>query len=138
MDMGVIAILKALYKRITFEKAHEKHNTLAEFLKDYKIIDAVKNLGAAWSEVTQKTMRGVWKKLLQGDEPNEPPTDQIIEEVVNLGSDLDLELNTQNVKQCLEFDERHMSSEDLFEINQPRAFEHEELEDIPENPAEMS
>ena len=31
-----------------------------------------------------------------------------------------------------------MSSEDLFEINQPRAFEHEELEDIPENPAEMS
>ena len=31
-----------------------------------------------------------------------------------------------------------MSSEDLFEINQPRAFEHEELEDIPENPAELS
>ena len=31
-----------------------------------------------------------------------------------------------------------MSSEDLFEINQPRAFEHEELEDIPENPSEMS
>ena len=30
------------------------------------------------------------------------------------------------------------SSEDLFEINQPRAFEHKELEDIPENPAEMS
>ena len=64
--------------------------------------------------------------------------DQIIEEVVNLGSDLDFELNTQNVKQCLQFNERHMSSEDLFEINQPRAFEHEELEDIPENPAEMS
>ena len=38
--------------------------------------------------------------------------DQIIEEVVNLGSDLDFELNTQNVKQCLQFDERHMSSED--------------------------
>ena len=64
--------------------------------------------------------------------------DQIIEEVVNLGSDLDFELNTQNVKQCLQFDERHMSSEDLFEINQPRAFELGELEDIPENPAEMS
>ena len=31
-----------------------------------------------------------------------------------------------------------MSSEDLFEINQPRALEDEELEDIPENPAEMS
>ena len=31
-----------------------------------------------------------------------------------------------------------MSSEDLFEINQPRAFEQDELKDIPENPAEMS
>ena len=38
--------------------------------------------------------------------------DQIIEEVVNLGSDLDFELNTQNVKQCLQFDERHLFSED--------------------------
>ena len=38
--------------------------------------------------------------------------DQIIEEVVNLGSNLDFELNTQNVKQCLQFDERHLSSED--------------------------
>ena len=46
-------------------------------------------------------------------------------------------LNTQNVKQCLQFDERHMSSEDLFGINQPRALEDEELEDIPENPAEL-
>ena len=30
-----------------------------------------------------------------------------------------------------------MSSEDLFEINQPRALEDEELEYIPENPAEL-
>ena len=30
-----------------------------------------------------------------------------------------------------------MSSEDLFEINQPRALEDEELEDVPENPAEL-
>ena len=47
-------------------------------------------------------------------------------------------LNAQNVKQCLQFNERHMSSEDLFETNQSRAFEDEELEDIPENPAELS
>ena len=31
-----------------------------------------------------------------------------------------------------------MSNEDLFEINQPRAFEDEELEDIPEYPDELS
>ena len=65
-------------------------------------------------------MRGVWKKLLQREEPNEPPTEQIIEEVVNLGSELDFELDSQNVKQSLQFDERHISSEGLFEINLPR------------------
>ena len=70
MDQGVIATLKALYKRITFEKAHETHNTLVEFYKDYKITDAVQNFGKAWSEITQKNMKGVWKKLLLKVEPN--------------------------------------------------------------------
>jgi hypothetical protein len=31
-----------------------------------------------------------------------------------------------------------MSSENLFEINHPRALEDEELENVPENPAELS
>ena len=41
MDQGVIATVKALYRKITFSKAHETHETLAEFFKDYTILDAV-------------------------------------------------------------------------------------------------
>ena len=48
MDQGAIATVKALYRKITFSKAHETHDTLADFLKTYTIKDAVKNIGEAW------------------------------------------------------------------------------------------
>ena len=63
MDQGVIATAKALYKKITFSKAHETHETLVEFYKDFTVYDAVINFGEAWSQITQKNMAGVWKKL---------------------------------------------------------------------------
>ena len=62
---GVIATLKAIYKKVTFQKAHETHKTLAEFLKDYDILDAVYNLGNAWRQITKKNMRSVWNPLLK-------------------------------------------------------------------------
>ena len=65
---GVIANAKANYKKITFAKAHETHETLADFLKDYDILQAVKNFASAWSQVTKRNMRAVWNPLLQRDE----------------------------------------------------------------------
>ena len=35
MDQGVIATLKALYKKITFAEAHRTHDTLVEFYQDF-------------------------------------------------------------------------------------------------------
>ena len=35
MDQGVIATLKALYKKITFAEAHRTHDTLVEFYQHY-------------------------------------------------------------------------------------------------------
>ena len=52
MDQGTIATVKALYKRITFAKAHENYDTLVEFYKDFNILDAVLHFGEAWSLVT--------------------------------------------------------------------------------------
>ena len=57
MDQGSIATVKALYKRITFAKAHTTHNSLIEFYKDYDILKAVRNLGEAWSQVTENNMK---------------------------------------------------------------------------------
>ena len=35
MDQGVIATLKALYRKITFAEAHRTHDTLVEFYQDF-------------------------------------------------------------------------------------------------------
>ena len=48
-------------------------------------------------------------------------TEEIIVYVFNLGSELGLSLDPENVKESLTFDESHLSSEDIFEIQQPRA-----------------
>ena len=54
MDKGVINTVKAIYKKITFTKAHEKCSTMIEFLKTYNILNAVENFGQAWVQITKK------------------------------------------------------------------------------------
>ena len=51
---------------------------LADFLKDYDILQAVKNFASAWSQVTKRNMRAVWNPLLQRDETYESPINEII------------------------------------------------------------
>jgi hypothetical protein len=80
-------------------------------------------------------MKGVWKKLIPQDEPNELPENEtnIIEEIVELGKDLDFELSAEEVKESLEFDEKDFEDEDIHEIAQARAYkeakEEEEIDD---------
>lgn len=130
MDQGTIAIMKANYRKITFSKAHETHETLSDFLKEYTILDAVKNLGLAWSQVTSKAMRGVWQPLLQ--RPNQPlyapPVEEIVEDIVNLGNQLGIEFEKDDIKEGLGFDNKDISNEELFEIDQARAYEEDEEE----------
>ena len=79
--------MKALYKKIAFSKAHESHQTLSDFLKDYNVYDVLSNLAQAWSQITTKNMRGVWQPILQ--RPNQIASQQnvekIIEDIVFLG-----------------------------------------------------
>ena len=65
MDQGVTATAKALYRRITFSKAHETHHTLVDFYNNFTVYDAVMNFSVAWSQVTQKNMRDIWQPLLK-------------------------------------------------------------------------
>ena len=58
---------------------------MADFLKDYDILQAVKNCASAWNQVTKRNMRAVWNPLLQRDETYESPINETIEDVVDLG-----------------------------------------------------
>ena len=87
-------------------------------------------------------MRGVWEPLLKRKElPIDLKIDEVIEEVVNLATDVGFDMTAEEVQESLTFDDREMSNEDLFEIAQTRAFESgksEKSDEIPENPAELS
>ena len=65
MDQGCIATVKAIYKKLTFAKAQQTHETLADFLKDYDILQAVYNFGHAWKQITKKNIRAVWNTLIK-------------------------------------------------------------------------
>ena len=112
-------------------------------------MDAVINFDNAWKEISEKNMRGVWEPLLKRKEaPIDLKIDEIVNEVVNLSTALDFELTAEQVQESLTFDNRDLENEDLYEINQPKAFEVEnqaveqaEEQDentIPENPSELS
>ena len=52
---------------------------------------SIDHLAQAWSQVTDKKMRGVGKPILKRDEEaQELPVDEIIEDIVNLGNELDI------------------------------------------------
>ena len=92
-------------------------------------------------------MKGVWKALIPPEEPNEVPDQNvIIEEIVKLGNDLDFNLTAEEVKGCLEFDEKNLENEDIQEIAQSRPYENvdeekkeeKEEEEADENLAELN
>ena len=48
------------WQKITFQKAHETHENLEDFLKDYEVLQAVNNFANnAWRQITRKNMRAV-------------------------------------------------------------------------------
>ena len=141
-NQGVIATLKAYYRRNTFSKAHETHDTLVDFFKDFIVLDAVKNFADAWKEVSERNMRGVWEPLLKRKEALfEMKVDEIVTEIVNLGAVTDFELIAEDVQENLTFDNTDMSNEDLYEIAPPpraEANENDEIPSNPDNPGELS
>ena len=140
MDQGVISTVKAIYKKITFSKAHEKNSTLAEFLKTYNIYNAVQNFGQAWGQITRKNMRGVWNNLLQRTEKAyEPPITEIIEEVVDLGQQIGIEnLNSADVIEAINFDHTEFTDRELIELIPENVIPDADGEEIVEKPTKLT
>ncbi|KFD62338.1 hypothetical protein M514_25461 [Trichuris suis] len=68
MDHGAIGAFKANYLRRTFAQtleALESGETLREFWKRYNILHAIQDMSAAWKNVPQNCMRGIWKQALK-------------------------------------------------------------------------
>ena len=85
-------------------------------------------------------MSGVWQPLLKRPNVvNEPPVVEIVDDIVNLGQKIGVDLEKDDVKEGLSFDDRNLSDEDLLEIDQTRAYDEEaEAEEVAEIPKDIT
>uniref|UniRef100_A0A8C4RA68 HTH CENPB-type domain-containing protein n=1 Tax=Eptatretus burgeri TaxID=7764 RepID=A0A8C4RA68_EPTBU len=129
MDQGVIASFKAYYLRRTFSQATkategENAQTLKEFWKGYNIYNAVRNIGESWNEVTQTNMNGVWRKLcpdfVDDFQGFEETVDQVTENLVEMGRQLELEIVADDVNQLLSSHSEELSNEDLMQLEEQK------------------
>ena len=139
MDQGVIANFKALYLRTTFGKAVEATEddkmTLIEFWKSYNILDCIKNIKLAWNDVGKKCMQGVWKKCLkrfvnsfEGFDQN-AESEVINNKIVNLARAMNLEIDSTDAQELVDYVEEELGDEDLMELEKQRHQEKAEEED---------
>ncbi|KAM6452654.1 tigger transposable element-derived protein 1-like isoform 3-T3 [Liasis olivaceus] len=131
MDQGAVATFKAYYLHATLAKAvaavEDKRVTLREFWKDYNILHCIKNIAAAWQDVTVKCMQGIWKKCLkrfavlvnnfEGFDHNKD-LDEVNKNILTLTKSLDLEVDAEDVKKLIAYTEGELSNEDLIELKE--------------------
>ncbi|XP_042230822.1 tigger transposable element-derived protein 1-like [Homarus americanus] len=131
MDQGVMASFKEYYLRRTFTQAvketeGESGVTLREFWKNY-IYKAIKNIDASWREVKTSNMNGVWKKLcpqfandFKGFTEN---VDSVANNLVELGKQLHLEMEEDDVHELMECHTQELTNENLMELESDRVQE---------------
>uniref|UniRef100_UPI00358FBA1D tigger transposable element-derived protein 1-like n=1 Tax=Myxine glutinosa TaxID=7769 RepID=UPI00358FBA1D len=137
MDQGVIALFKHYYLRRTLRQAvdatsEEEGINMRQFWKNYNIYQAVLNINAAWLEVTQSAINGVWKRLC----PNlvndfmgfDAPVRAVSKNLVSLSADLEMDLEEEDFDGLIEADKQLLTNEDLMALKEER---HEE-DELPE------
>ncbi|KAK3875862.1 hypothetical protein Pcinc_019292 [Petrolisthes cinctipes] len=124
IDQRAVANFNAYYLRTIFKeavKAVEGENgvTFNEFWKQYNIYKAIKNIDAAWRELKSINVNGVWKNLIPhitNDFYRHEDLDVVAQNVVDLGTELLLELELEDVHQVLESHSEKLTNEDLINL----------------------
>ncbi|XP_045141989.1 activating transcription factor 7-interacting protein 2 [Echinops telfairi] len=131
MDQGAISMFKAHYLQSLFSKAiaatEDGKATLCEFWKDYNIFHCIKNIAAAWDDVSVECMQGIWDKCLnrfsafvnifEGFDQNEKLA-QINGNILLLTKSLGLELDAGDVNYLIGYKEGELSNEELIELKE--------------------
>ncbi|XP_069776185.1 tigger transposable element-derived protein 1-like isoform X2 [Narcine bancroftii] len=143
MDQGAIATFKAYYLQSTFAQARAVTNnevSLRDFWKHYNILECIKNITAAWEDVTKTCMNGIWKKCLKRyvhtfkGFNKEDALDEIREKIVKLAKTLELEVKVEDVEELLDLESKELTDEELIEIEEERIAEKERRKKEEEEP----
>lgn len=124
MDQTAIVTFKLYYMRSIMKQAIKATDmgggpTLKDFLKNYNIWNAIENIGNAWAEIKESTMKGSWKKLcpqMMSDFIDFYETPETITlEIVHLMKDLNLYVNSEDVNEVIESHSEPLSNEYLMD-----------------------
>ena len=119
MDQGVVANLKKYYIRHIQKQAlnsveNNSNTTLIDFWKSFNVYMSIKHIDAAWREVSQKNMAGVWKALCPQYSSNNPEAlkdedKEIFEDLVELFEKVDIDLQ-EDFQELLDSDLPELSN----------------------------
>ncbi|XP_032871920.1 tigger transposable element-derived protein 1-like isoform X2 [Amblyraja radiata] len=137
MGQGVIAAFKAYYVGQMFAQAVEvtqSGQTLREFWREFNIASAIRNIAAAWEEVTQQCMKGAWKQVLptHAHTAADSAVDGIVRgKILVLGRRLELDIDEDDVRRLVGLEAEELSNEELIRLEEDRGEEAEtEEEDV--------
>ncbi|MEE6465110.1 hypothetical protein FKM82_006454 [Ascaphus truei] len=93
------------------------------FKKGFTILDGIKTIRDAWEEVKESTLKGVWRKLiptLMNDyEDLENHMEEATTNVLEMARELDLEVETEDVKELLESHDQSLTARSKHPDNSP-------------------
>ncbi|KAJ7316369.1 hypothetical protein JRQ81_002531 [Phrynocephalus forsythii] len=122
MDQLVISNFKKLYTKALFQRCFdvtsETELTLRDFWKNhFNIFHSLQMIVKAWKDVTEITLKAAWKKLWP-DAVTEAVLEDapIVEEIVNLGDSLGLDVSNADVEELLEGHRTELMTEELQSI----------------------
>lgn len=149
MDQGVISNFKAYYLRRTFKQMFEKADgeekqSIREFWKNYNIMNAVENINLSWNEITERSLKGVWKNIWPDLSKSEDighsvDMDEIVEEIVELAKQTGLdEVNVEDVEEIVQETAASLSNDELKELTEQEENKNIDSSDFEEEQKELS
>ncbi|XP_053336861.1 diphthine methyltransferase isoform X1 [Clarias gariepinus] len=139
LDQQVIANFKKIYTRELFQKCFEVTNatqlTLRDFLKEhFNIYTCVTLIDKSWQGVARRTLNSAWGKLWPEcvldrdfDWFESEPRVTVVEEIVNLGSTMGLEVDWGDVDELVEEHREELTTEELEAIREEQQQTAEEV-----------
>lgn len=115
----------------------EQGVSVKNYWKSYNILSAIRNIGTSWAEIKNTTMNRSWKKLclqfVSSDEDMTENEDQIIDEVVEMGRRLELNMDNEDVIDLIEAHSEELTASDLIQLQEQVATEIDHEDQIQEN-----
>jgi len=128
-----------------FEKTDgEEKQSIREFWKNYNIMNALENINLSWNEITERSLKGVWKNVWPDLSKSEDighsvDMDEIMDEIVELAKQTNLdEVNVKDVEEIVQETAASLFNDELKELTKQEENKNIDSSDFEEERKELS